>query len=308
MPAVIDVGSHTVRLLIGEWDKGALQVTAYQQCVTHLGEQSSPSLGLTAKAMARTLSVLERYSAVLERHGQTEVRVLGTQALRAAPNHYEFVERLRQRTGLLLEVIDGQQEAQLSATGVLSVLTPRPAQCTVLDVGGGSTELIYIENGQIHFSHSWPIGVVSLLQTEDSQQRIADGCAQIRQRLECCRQWSQIVHADCPLIGTAGTITTLAALQQQLEIYQPHKVTNYPLTIQQLHNLQVQLEPLSVAQREQLPGLEPGRGATLMPGLALLLRLMGQLEKECLVVCDAGLLQGAFCATWGEGPLLSCIN
>lgn len=308
MPAVIDVGSHTVRLLIGAWSEGALRITTYQQTITHLGEQASPSTGLAPEAMARTLNALEGFATLIRTQGDTCVRVLGTQALRAAPNRSLFAQQLRQRTGLVLEVIDGQQEALLTAGGVLSALRPLPSRCIICDIGGGSTELVCVEQGRVLFSHSWPVGVVGLLRSANPEHVISSFCSDVQRQLSSHELWPHAASSCWTLVGTAGTITTLAAMHQNLSEYQPQKITNYVLTVQQLQAMQAQLLPLTVSQRERLPGIEPGRGATLMPGVSLLLRLMAQLEQKSLVVCDAGLLQGAFCAAWGDGPLLSSIN
>ncbi|MCD6526366.1 MAG: hypothetical protein J7K75_05195 [Desulfuromonas sp.] len=199
-----------------------------------------------------------------------------------------------------MEIVDGQQEALLMATGVLAALYPPLQRCVIFDIGGGSTELVCVENGVLRFQRSWAVGVVRLLDEPDPVSGVSAMLSELKQQLQHCQLWPQVCSDDWTLVGMAGTVTILAAAQLEMTHYQPQRINNVHLNRQQLDRLDRKLSKLSIAEREALPGIETGRGATIVPGVQLVLRLLEFFDHDELVVCDAGLLQGVFHSTWGE--------
>jgi exopolyphosphatase/guanosine-5'-triphosphate,3'-diphosphate pyrophosphatase len=294
--AAIDVGTNTVRLLLARACAGKIAPVRYYRKITRLGGGVTANKGLAPEAMERTLLSLREVIAILRGERIIRARAVGTAALRDALNGPEFIARVRSETGLHIEIIEGEEEACLCARGVLAALEPRPQRCLIFDIGGGSTEfLLQAERGAL-FHRSYPLGVVTLSEkfgTSGSQQD------RIRQVLDSfCRDLSdsgylEIVYpGDVVLVGTAGTVTTLAALHLGMTEYDWRRVNNLSLDQPTLESLLFRLEALSPIEREVLPGMEKGRGDLIVPGLYIVLEIMARLDKKCLIVSDFGLLEG----------------
>ena len=295
MLAAIDVGSNTVRMLIGDCAARQVQADHYYRCITRLGGGYTPGMGLAAESIERTLAALAAFSKILHQQSITKVRAVGTAALRRAENSQEFQEGFTELTQLKLEIITGDEEAQLTARGVLSAIHPIPATALILDVGGGSTELILVEDGQILFRRSYPLGVVRLCEEEPDDSARLTAISRMLDELYLDLSRSHMkdkLGGSCQLVGTAGTVTTLAAMAQQMIDYDPHRINNFTLSrgwLQQAYN---RLAPMSVEERERLPGMEEGRGDLIVPGLQLVLSLLERYSWSSLKVADSGLLEG----------------
>lgn len=296
MFAAIDVGSNTVRMLIGQVNEGRLVPVRYERAITRLGGNLDETTGLAEESMQRTLVALKAFSEILRQKSPTIIRAVGTAALRRANNGDDFACKVAEQTGVTLEIIDGQKEAVLSALGVLEALNPRPKTSLIIDIGGGSTELVLLDDCQILFRESYPLGVVRLCEdTTDDNQRNAmiDGVMeQFTTSLDQHGLLAKVQSSDCEFIGTAGTVTTLAALDQRMELYDWSRINNYRLSLETLEKQYADLGSLTVSQREQLPGLEAGRGDLIMPGIQILLSLAKGFSRPHIRVSDFGLLEG----------------
>lgn len=296
MLASIDVGSNTVRMLLGRVERGHLIPLRYERAITRLGGDFIPGEGLAPASMERTLLALKNFSDILLETPPAAIRVAGTAALRRAENRQIFIDKVKDYTGLDLEVIDGQKEANYSASGVLEALDPKPHMSLVIDIGGGSTELVLLENKSVRFRESYPLGVVRLceehLHGSERIERIAEIIKRFEKDLLQAGQAHLITAEDCEFVGTAGTVTTLAALDQQMESYDWRKINNYILPLETLELQYEMLAPLSVTERESLPGLETGRGDLIMPGIEILTTLASGFSKHHIRVSDFGLLEG----------------
>jgi exopolyphosphatase/guanosine-5'-triphosphate,3'-diphosphate pyrophosphatase len=290
--AVIDIGSNTVRMLIGEWRAGQLYAPRYYRRITRLAGGMKNDNRLSQAGCQRTLAAVQEFVQLAAQAEVAQIAAVGTAALRRAVNRQDLLERIEVACGLTVAVIPGSREARLAAQGVLSVLAPQPRQVLILDIGGGSTELIGWRQGEIGPDCSFPLGVVPLSENFAS---VAERRTYIARTLEPFRElfchWRD-PDLPCPLVGTAGTITTLAALYLRLREYAPDRVNNQRLNLSWLEAIYTELEPLSPAQRETLEGMEEGRGDLILPGLDILLSLLAQLQLEELTVADSGLLEG----------------
>lgn len=292
MRSAIDIGTNTVRLLLGEVVNGNICSSHYQQTITRLGGGMTKQEGLTPEAMERTLSALKSFAERLKTMPSSQVRVVGTEALRCAANTAEFVRQVREETGLTIDIISGGEEARLTACGVLSVLDPLPEHSLVFDIGGGSTEFILLDGRQIQFHQSYPLGVVALAERGSSQQWMRGIAATIKiLRTDLANKYPKRLP-PIELIGTAGTLTTLAALALELQVYDRNRVNNFILERTWLQQTQHRLADLSPRQRELLPGIEQGRGDLILPGLAIVLALLAAFATDRIIVSDAGLLEG----------------
>jgi len=295
LPAAFDIGTNSIRSLIGEVVDGRLQPLRYDRTITRLGGGYTPEQGLAPEAMARTLAVLRQLTTMLADLGVERVRAVGTQALRQAVNGPVFVREIKERLELTVEIIDGEEEARLSALGVRYALNPRPARCLIFDIGGGSTELVFYDNEQIRFGCSYPLGAVRLAEagaTDLSQiQTIIDHqLDQLMADLRAAELATALTQAT--FVGTAGTVTTMAAMDMEMVAYDQQKVNNYRIDLPRIETLLARLIPLSLAERKKLPGMETGREDLMVPGLMIVSSLLRRFSQTELTVSDYGLLEG----------------
>jgi len=294
--AAIDIGTNTVRMLLGDVCAERIHPARYFRRITRLGGGAGSSGELSEEAMSRTLNALKEAAQLIGTNDVRRIKVVGTEALRRAPNRSVFGREVFEQTGLSLEVIDGEQEARLSAAGVMAALDPFPRRCLIFDIGGGSTEFVLCDDSAIVFHRSYPLGVVALgearLDAEPMDIFINTSLDRLCSDLVAAALPDVATSPDCVLVGTAGTVTTLAALKLEMVAYDWRRVNNLAISKNELQNLERRLAPLSVSERETLPGMEKGRGDLILPGVRIVLALMERLQKDRLTVSDFGLLEG----------------
>jgi exopolyphosphatase/guanosine-5'-triphosphate,3'-diphosphate pyrophosphatase len=296
MLAAIDAGSNTLRLLIGKVADGKVVPELYLRRICRLAGGFSEETGLSPAARERTLAVLNEFAEICRQFDVQQVRAVGTAAFRQAVNGEAFADEIRKTTRLPLEIISGELEAEKMALGVLSAIQPLPAQTLIVDIGGGSTEFVLCADREVVWSRSLPLGVVRLTEEYTSASRRLNFLEATLAAL--CLELSKACNRlgiDCfatSLIGTAGTVTTLAALDMQMSAYDWRRVNNYDLSSARLRYWQARLLPLSPEAREALPGMEAGRGDLIIAGLEIMLCIMQHMHVNRLTVSDFGLLEG----------------
>ena len=301
--ASVDVGSNTVRLLLAQPLPGqTFQPLRVERIITRLGGDFSPRKGLNKFSMQRTLEALRSFAALLEGEGVKKVFAVGTGVLRKARNRSAFVRAVREQTGFSLRVISGKEEAQAMARGVMGSLKNRTTPRLIVDVGGGSTEMIWMERPTLRKTVSLDLGVVELSERFFSGDPPSPAEMQALNRFvqpvlaEVRRQWKKEgwddrkVHSH--LAGTAGTVTTLGAIDLSLSVYDPKKVTGHRIPLSKLRIMHRRLSSLSLKERGRVPGLEKGREDLILAGSAILLNLMEVFGRSALEVIDSGLLEG----------------
>ncbi|MDT8423079.1 MAG: hypothetical protein RQ724_04810 [Desulfuromonadales bacterium] len=303
MYAAIDIGTNTVRLLIGKIEDGHVIPLRYERAITRLGGCRTPHQGLDRASMERTLAVLMTFAQAVEMSGCTTLRAVATEAVRSAVNGAQFVSSVSRRCGLDIDIVSGINEAQLSASGALSVIQPTPKHSLIIDIGGGSTELIYCHAKTVMLAKSYPIGAVGLYEIIDDAER------RHRQALfaeELATDFAELKGGDdVTLIGTAGTITTVAAALMKMTEYDWKRVNNVRFSINQLNDFYEQLSLLSVVERENLPGVETGRGDILPVGIEILQAVFHAFAKTEMTVADFGLLEGLLLSMADRSPARS---
>ncbi|SEA49793.1 Ppx/GppA phosphatase [Desulfuromusa kysingii] len=289
MIAVIDVGSNTIRMLLSGSKSEPPQ---YFRQITRLAGGLTAQGNLSEAGMRRSLETLISYKQVISSLGISCVKAVGTAALRHAKNSDIFVAEVYAATNIKIEIIAGEEEAFLAANGALAVIDPLPDVAVVLDIGGGSTEISCVSDELIHYQQSYPLGVVRLseesLSAAEREQQIKATFGLFSEDLN----QAGLKHKNYQLIGTAGTITTLAAIHLSLLEYNAALINNHVLSVDWLLNIKQKLESMSELQRENLPGMETGRGDLILPGIEILLYLLNQLQLSTLRVSDSGLLEG----------------
>jgi exopolyphosphatase/guanosine-5'-triphosphate,3'-diphosphate pyrophosphatase len=291
--AAIDIGTNTTLLLLAQ-ATSALDITvlAERAEITRLGRGIGGDGRLGADGIERTLAVLEKYAALARAHGAPIVAV-GTEALRRAPNAADFLTPAARLIGQV-EVIDGEREAALSY-GAAASSFPAAAAGTmvVLDIGGGSTEIIRSEAGVIRFRRSLPLGSVRLTEQHVRHDPATDDeVAAIQAEVRHALDGVPLVGGPPVVVGTAGTVTTLAAMDQRLASYDPALVHGYPLTMAALEDLVRSLRGATQTERERMPGLDPRRADVILAGACVLLEIARRAAVTEVVTSDRGLRWG----------------
>jgi exopolyphosphatase / guanosine-5'-triphosphate,3'-diphosphate pyrophosphatase len=306
--ATIDLGSNTVRLLVADVESGrpGWQTVLQDQQVTRLGEGLAVSGRLASAAMARTRAAVSDYVARARAAGAARIDVVATSAVREAVNGREFAAALEESTGVVVRVIGGEEEARLTVRGVLHGLEAR-GRSVVFDIGGGSTEYVLAGPGGPIAAVSLRLGVVPLAERYPFPGRV-DPTRYARLTDEVKAQLARELPAairdtrGARLVGTAGTVTTLAALDLGLEHYEAARVQGHRLSRRAVAELLGRLGALTVAERAALPCLEPGRADLIVAGVAIVAETMACLQASELIVSDHGLREGLLLEVCAPGP------
>jgi exopolyphosphatase/guanosine-5'-triphosphate,3'-diphosphate pyrophosphatase len=299
--ATIDLGTNTVRLLIAEVERGAgrWRVLVADQRVTRLGEGLARTGRLAEAPATRTAAAVAEYVARARGAAAERIAIVATSAVREAANGREFAARLEQATGEAVSIISGDEEAALTLAGVLTGLDAldSTAPAIVFDIGGGSTEYILARDRAAVMATSLRLGVVDLTERYPFPRpvdwpRFAALQAEVAQRL-VTELPDAIRRAQATrLIGTAGTATTLGALDLGLVAYQPDRVQGHAVSRAGVEAQLARLGALTVEQRAALPCLEPGRADLIVVGIAIVLATMDLLGAPRMIVSDWGLREG----------------
>ena len=295
--AGIDIGTLTCRLLIADLPADhRLNELCSERRILRLGEGVDQSKRLKHEAVDRVIHCLKDWRATIESYRVHAHVAVATSAVRDAANRQEFLNRVRSEAGFEVEILSGDEEARRTMLGIHSGLPGDITDVLALDIGGGSTEFILALQGQPPVVRSIDIGVVRL------SERLLHHDPPTRQEIAEARAWIQrettVVLAAMPqragltFVGTAGTITSLAAMALQLPVYDAARIHNYRLALNTITDLEKDLLSRSKAARIGMPGLERNREDVIAAGAIILRTVMDMLgERECLV-SDRGLREG----------------
>ncbi len=295
--AAIDVGTNTLRLLVAEAVRSdRFTVLHEEQTVPRLGEGLMPSRLLQDAPSRRSLAVLRRFAETARRFKALHVAAVATSAVREASNREEFVAAALRESGLSIRVIDGNEEARLTLLGVRHGLRLGSSRVLVVDIGGGSTEFILAKGEAIEAIVSTGLGVVKLTEAHLKSDPPTPGELKAVDQVVADR--IDRLRAELPdldgtaLIGTAGTPTTLAAIDMGLTVYTPARVDGHRLSMTRTRQLLHMLAKKPLAERSKIPLLEPGRADLIVAGTTLIVTVMGALGYDEYMVSDSGLREG----------------
>lgn len=292
--AAIDFGTNTARLLIADLlADGGFEQVFLERKIVRMGGDFCRENGLSDQAMERGLSCLKSFASAIAEYNVSKVRAVATSAVRDARNGTDFVNQVKSETGISLQVIDGTLEAELTMAGVLCGLDQLTDDIIIFDIGGGSTEYTLVKRGRILYSRSLPLGVVRLTEgkitSEAIQQKICKELDLLWQDIVSC---GYEINPESALIGTAGTATTLAAINMKMVEYDYRRVNNSLITESEIEDIFDTLLPLSLQDRVKIPGLEKGREDLIIAGILLTLQTMKLFGMKTMKISDYGLLEG----------------
>ena len=291
--ASIDIGSNTLLLLIAD-DASGQPVSVLDLCeFGRLGQGMATSSQLHPDALARSLAILKRFRAAMDVHANLRVGCVATQAIREADNRADFVAPAEAILGTKIEIIDGQREANLVARAVASSF---PALCeqelVVVDVGGASTEFIHIRNSEVVSRTSLPIGAIRL------RERFLHSDPPTSQEVQALESGIDLALAELdlptctPVVGSAGTATTIASMKLELASYQPERIHGLRLSPDEVTTTLDTLLRATCAKKRLMPGLEPGRADVVAAGVAIYSRVLNKLKANAFIVSDRGVRWG----------------
>ena len=295
--AGIDIGTLTCRLLIADLLPGApLKELRSDRRILRLGEGVDQTKRLDSAAMDRVIQCLREWREIVSSCRVDASTAVATSAVRDASNRSDFLDRVRHETGFDVEVITGEEEARRTLLGIRSGLPTGVTDMLALDIGGGSTEFIFDRSGRDPVVRSIDIGVVRLCERILRHDPPTDG--EVRKAREWVARETGTAAGDmdgcrtATFVGTAGTITSLAAMAQKLPSYEPARIHNYRLQLATIKELEEILLSRKKADRIGLPGLEKNREEVIVAGAIIIRTVMEQLGVSNVLVSDLGLREG----------------
>jgi exopolyphosphatase/guanosine-5'-triphosphate,3'-diphosphate pyrophosphatase len=305
--AVVDIGTNSTRLLIADVDRATATVTDLlrKSRVTRLGAGVDSGGTLSPEAVERTCAVLADYRELIDRHECEANLAVLTSAVRDAANGADFTARVRRDYRLDARALSGDEEAQLTFLGAMSDRDPDPEPTVVIDIGGGSTEFVVGHDHTAGFHVSLQAGVVRM-----SERHIHSDPPAPAELQNLARDTRAIYFDGLPpeerapvtsAIAVAGTATSAAAIDQELDPYDPARVHRYPLQLATVELLLARLADMSEARRRQVVGLHPDRAPTIVAGMILLSEAMRAFDLDCVEVSEHDILRGGVLRLAGLG-------
>jgi exopolyphosphatase / guanosine-5'-triphosphate,3'-diphosphate pyrophosphatase len=297
--AVVDIGTNSTRLLVVEIEDGrVVDELARRSEVTRLGQGVDASGRLAEEAMGRVFAVLDEYKqAIDDAHVDRAVAVL-TSAVRDAANGAEFTRTVRERYGLDARTIEGDEEARLTFLGATSERDASDrTPLVVIDIGGGSTELVVGAGREVEFHVSTQAGVV-----RQTERHIPDDPPPRDQIDALATEVRKIIEDAVPndlrqrpqaAVAVAGTATSLAAIDQELDPYDPAKVHGYVLPADECRVLLDRLAAVPLEERRKVTGLHPDRAPTIVAGVVILLQVLEAFHLDRVEISEHDILRGA---------------
>jgi len=294
--AVIDLGSNSIRLLIKDLYGGYMATVHKELATTRLGRGIVKNSELDCQSIADTLSAVAKFINKAYSMQSEKILAFGTSAIREAKNSGDLIMRLNE-LGLDVDILSGEEEALLSFIGARAGLGLSET-ALVIDIGGGSTELI-LGREQIQKSVSLPLGAVRFTElyfsleppnpedVEKAQEKIDRLCFDFARFFHKAQSTSKITA-----VGVGGTLTTLAAMDQKLEVYNPEKIQGYVLKSASIDDIYAKLLTLTLNEKRKLPGLMPQRADIITAGTFIAKTLMEKFGLNEIMISETDIMEG----------------
>jgi exopolyphosphatase/guanosine-5'-triphosphate,3'-diphosphate pyrophosphatase len=303
--AAIDCGTNSIRLLVAEADPSTGDIVDLDRrmAIVRLGQGVDRTGRLAPEALERTFAACREYAGIIKEHGAERLRFVATSASRDAENRDEFVRGVLDILGVEPEVISGDQEAEFSFTGATRELLGREDLAQpylVVDIGGGSTELV-VGDGQVRAARSVDIGCVRMTERHlvrhgvvtdpPTEEQIAAIRSDIEAALDLAEQTVPLREAHT-LVGLAGSVTTVSAIAQNLPEYDPARIHHSRISYDRVREITEWLLRATHAERAAIPSMHPGRVDVIGSGALVLLAIMERIGAAEVVVSEHDILDG----------------
>ncbi len=289
--AGIDIGSNSVRLIIAEVENNKITNIIYQEKATTRLATNINKTGLLAKEpFTKTIKVLADFKKTLDNYNISKIKTVATSAVREAKNGNDFIKAAKNE-GIEISIITGKEEGILEYTGVCSGFDIG-SNPLILDVGGGSSEIIYLHNNELH-TESHKIGVVKMADMFDFQNSNIDTIDKCKVYIKDFFKNINIPDNIQNFIATAGTATTLAAIDMEMTEYNYIKVNGYKITKQKIIDILNKVYSTPYNKRLEIKGMDKGREDLIIPGILIILEILNKTNLDTVTISDFGLREGA---------------
>ncbi len=313
--AALDLGTNNCRLLIarpGDAEQGFEVIDSFSRIV-RLGEGLIGSGTLSERAMERTVAALKVCARLMQRRGVNRARCVATEACRRAGNGADFLERVTKITGIDLDVLTYQDEIGLALLGCMPLIDPSADHVLLVDIGGGSTELAWLDrrggeaSGSLRCVESLPVGVVSLTEMFSSEpdpetyEAMVGHVTDLLTPIEAAHRLRALNNGSrLQMLGTSGTVTTLAAVLLDLPRYDRREIDGLMVDIDVMADVAMRLRQMNNGARREHPCIGPGRADLVVAGCAILEAICRIWPADCLSVADRGLREGILHSLMGR--------
>jgi exopolyphosphatase/guanosine-5'-triphosphate,3'-diphosphate pyrophosphatase len=288
--AAVDLGTNSTRLLVADVAGDRLDEVARRLTITRLGEGVDERRRLLPVPIARVRNCLADYRRELEALGAERTLAIATSAVRDAENGEAFLGEIEWSYGFTTRLLEGSEEAAMMLRGVTAGRRALVDDTLLVDIGGGSTELVLSSNGNAAASTSLDVGCVRVT------ERFLDSDPPTATELEAAATFVRSIlpgYEAERAIGVAGTVTTLATLDLGLEEYVPERTHGHRIPLASVERELGRLAALTLAERREVPGLEPGRASVIVAGLVVLREIMAAYDLAEIEVSERDILHGA---------------
>lgn len=291
--AIIDIGTNSVKFYMAEIKDGKAYKIIDTNNISRLGEGLRQTGVISEKAMQKNIEVVCEFVKIAKDNNADEIIGVGTFVLRTAKNTSEFIKRVEESCGLIIEVIPGKEEARLSYLAVISALPVKEGDIVVFDTGGGSTEFIFGHGDNIVKRFSINVGSVRL--TEDilksdpvKDEEIENTYKEINKAFDEYDVKGSITQ----LVGMGGTVTSLGAVKHKMVKYNPEIIQGSKLEYEEILNQINLYKSKTIEQRKEIPGLQPKRADVILAGACIVKTIMDRFNVDNLIISDRGLRHG----------------
>jgi len=293
--AAIDCGTNSIRLLIADVESNKLREVVRDMEIVRLGQGVDQTGEFHPDAITRTLAAVDKFAAEIARRGVQKIRFCATSATRDATNRALFIDGVRERLGIEVEVITGADEAELSFIGAIQELNPNSGPFLVVDIGGGSTEFVF-GNNKVESAKSVNIGCVRMSERHfandpPTENQIELARADIQEAIALAGTEVPITQAKT-LVAVAGTATTVAAAALNLDIYDRHSIHLSHISAAQVHEVSEMFKNMDRSQRMKLGYMHPGRVDVITAGSLVLSEVMKATGATEFTASETDILDG----------------
>lgn len=294
----IDIGTNSMRLLIADYNNGKIENRKKYVNTTRIGQGVDKEGYIREEVLQRNINALEEFANICKVEECQAIYCMGTSALRDSKNGNVFVDRAKQKTNINVEIISGNEESNLGFMGVLEGLDT-DEQILVIDIGGGSTEFIVGDIEGIKFAKSENVGALRMtekflakdpIDTNEFSNMSKFIYSEIKDTIDYIKS-KQIKK----IVGIGGTITSLSAMNQELEVYSMEKIHNSEVSIKNIKDILQNLKQMTLNDKKTLKGLQPKRADIITAGVEILNIIMENLEIEKIIVSEYDNLEGLMC-------------
>ncbi|MCF7912370.1 MAG: Ppx/GppA family phosphatase [Candidatus Cloacimonetes bacterium] len=291
--AIIDIGSNSLKMLIYRAINGGMEIISDRATITGLGAGVYQTGNLSEKSIVKTIRVFKEYIAKAQALGVEAVTAIGTMALREAANGGEFLVRAERETGHKIEVISGEEEARLSYKAALSLPGLENKKVLIFDLGGGSTEFIYVRDKELVERKSLNIGVVNMTEQFLSNDPVTKNQIDELDKYLKNRLATEIVNKEIDIIvGVGGSVSTMSAVQMELKEYKPGLIHNFHLSREEILR-QIELyRSREIERRKEIAGLQAGREEVILAGSVIVKVILSYFNQKEVIVSEQGLRHG----------------